>query len=285
MVMAMMTMGAFVGLGNVCYGSSSHGVFARRSNVCGGVGAKVVGGRKRLSATAISMVQGGEPPAPRGDSFDKMSDEEMQRVIQALIKKKEEEDARKRKEKLAAAEQAGVDLLTPLKHGEKGRFAPLTRIDDPDFMPRMAPVLGWIQDLSPEDVIAAPKLNRVDVGSVWNGVEISGNKFQLMTLPAEDQAITAVLNPVVILAKNTELNIPINPACEVVVVVERARTEFAPGVFFVWDVRGTVQFGYFDEMPAEAKCLGEVIRVLFHIKNNKKATSSGFAEFSDDFEF
>uniref|UniRef100_A0A7S1EQ80 Rubisco accumulation factor 1 C-terminal domain-containing protein n=1 Tax=Timspurckia oligopyrenoides TaxID=708627 RepID=A0A7S1EQ80_9RHOD len=221
-------------------------------------------------------------------SFDLPSpgnDDELQRVIEELIKRKEEAD-RLKEESLSAS----APTSPPLLHGEKSRFAPLNRVDSANHMPVLAPLIGDLSSVSAKDFESAPEFQSQSFGQ-WNAVSVSNaGSLPVIGFSAEETVLDAE-SPVCLLADSDSVGVKLSPPQKLLVLVSRgARCSdskaFEKGKFYVWNVRGKVCIGWYNRFPdiSQIQCLGSVVAVFFTVPQEQQQ-KAGFAEMDDGFQF
>jgi len=215
-----------------------------------------------------------------GSAGGRPSEEEMQRFIQEMVRRKEEAE-RQKWEKMNA--EGGISG-PPMRHGEQGKFAPMSRVNSLFDLPRIVPFLGAITNLTPERFCAVPALSGSNQG-IWQSWNIDQAKGQVIALPSEESNDPSD-DVVCVLVSNQDLNVPFENDQEFLVSVNRSLTsaeDFVPGAFYLWDVQGELKFGHYPLAPKSVRCLGKMITTYFFTRTRQKP--SGFAEFSDEFEF
>eukprot|EP00183_Erythrolobus_madagascarensis_P006976 CAMPEP_0185846816 /NCGR_PEP_ID=MMETSP1354-20130828/2322_1 /TAXON_ID=708628 /ORGANISM="Erythrolobus madagascarensis, Strain CCMP3276" /LENGTH=286 /DNA_ID=CAMNT_0028547023 /DNA_START=115 /DNA_END=975 /DNA_ORIENTATION=- len=208
--------------------------------------------------------------------------DDLQRVIDELIRRKEEADRLKPK----------VQRKEPQPHGSGGKFAPLFRVRASDMLPALVPVLGKVESLTAKEFESIAPLSEVAAETVgqWSAAarECGASKHPLIALPYDD-SIPALADPVAVLVPSEVFKVPLEPPQELLVVVDRAVDEdaFEPTKFYAWKLPGgDIHFGWFDSLPeaSVASILGVVATVLFSTPQSQ-AKKNAFQELDDDFEF
>jgi Rubisco Assembly chaperone C-terminal domain len=132
---------------------------------------------------------------------------------------------------------------------------PLHRLEVDEDLPRFVPVAGKLP-------VTSKTLAEIPTARIVNvfGVIDTGNSPLWVGLPGW-QIVSAVINPVVIFTVNKQLLPDAETEEELLILVDRAVTDWDEYKYFVIDRDGQVVVEWFSEAPTEP-ILGQVVLVL-----------------------
>ena len=168
-------------------------------------------------------------------------------------------------------------------HAQNFKFMPIIQGSTNDHFPRIIQIAGVYPSLSYDDLMAPTSFPAADPGSwVYDFSDPSGPQMGTVALPGSD-AITNCVDPVVMIAKNTDLNIKVIEEVEVMIVVDRGDLDFYRDFFFVFKTReNKLLVGNLDSAKTVEKkgyeIVGRVALVAVPWIPAMKPTSTGFLE-------
>lgn len=168
-------------------------------------------------------------------------------------------------------------------HGQNFKFMPIIQGSNNDHFPRIIQIAGVYPTLSYDELMAPVSYHAADPGSwVYDFSDPNGPQMGTVALPGSD-AITNCIDPVVMIAKNTDLNIKVIEEVEVLVVVDRGDVDFYRDFFFVFKTsENTLVLGNLDSAKTVEKkgyeIVGKVALVTVPWIPSMKMKSTGFLE-------
>ncbi|WP_353932152.1 RuBisCO accumulation factor 1 [Okeanomitos corallinicola TIOX110] len=133
---------------------------------------------------------------------------------------------------------------------------PFFRLESDEELPRIVPVVGELP-LTPQAVQSVPIITEVEPFKI---VKFAGEQA-LVSLPGW-QILRASEDPVVIIASSDIFPSPTQTRIEpVLVVIDRAQTDWDASSYFAFDNSGEVDFQWFETAP-ENTLLGKIIIIL-----------------------
>lgn len=164
-------------------------------------------------------------------------------------------------------------------HNQNFKFLPLLRGSKSAHFPRIMQIAGIYPDMTPEDLLA-PESTAAPQPGHWSYdfAEESGHSKGSVAIPGS-RAITACIDPVVMIATNTALGVQLKEEVEMLVVVDRGDTIFSPEYFFVFknpDNQLVLQWA--DKVEPGFEVLGRVALCTVPYMKSMAAPDTGFAE-------
>lgn len=119
-------------------------------------------------------------------------------------------------------------------HGENFRFLPTIRGSRDEHFPRIIHIAGVYPEITPNQLLAPLPLSPSAAPGNWVYDFIDAEEPHLgsVALPGSE-AITNCIDPVVLIAKNTDLNVAYPVEVETLVVIDRGNKKFNPESFFI----------------------------------------------------
>eukprot|EP00640_Fibrocapsa_japonica_P006508 CAMPEP_0113943122 /NCGR_PEP_ID=MMETSP1339-20121228/19190_1 /TAXON_ID=94617 /ORGANISM="Fibrocapsa japonica" /LENGTH=183 /DNA_ID=CAMNT_0000947899 /DNA_START=201 /DNA_END=752 /DNA_ORIENTATION=- /assembly_acc=CAM_ASM_000762 len=170
-------------------------------------------------------------------------------------------------------------------HGVGNRYMPCTQLRNIDIQPRIIQVAGVWPDLSPEDVMA-PQSSPAPPSGTWQYDFSDPDGPQMGTVAIEGSDLVESLeDPVAIVCPNTHLGVPLpqDETAELLVIVDRAETEFSQYKFFCFaKPDGTIEFRWHEALPEGYSILGKVMLVQSPFLPSMASAKTGYLEADDD---
>ena len=176
-------------------------------------------------------------------------------------------------------------------HGENSCFLPLKQLVQDDYSPRIIQIAGAYPGLTKEDFTAVSSEPSPDPGQ-WTYDFSDPDGPQLGTVALQGSEILhRVEDPVVVIAEHQTLGVElpkiIKDPVDLIVLVDRAKTEFDERKFFVVNLPSdglTIRaYESRSEMPEMAEILGKVEIVQIPWLPGMAPTKTGFAEADEYF--
>jgi hypothetical protein len=171
-------------------------------------------------------------------------------------------------------------------HGSNFKFLPVQRGSKKEHFPRILQIAGVYSELTAEQLYAPASTPAAPAGRwTYDFSDPEGPQLGTVAIPGSD-VVAAAIDPVVMIATNTELGISVPEEVEVLVVVDRGDRDFNPENFYVFrtpENRLTVQWtdGAFE--PGY-DILGKVVVCVAPYVASMAAAATGFLEADEDDE-
>jgi len=177
-------------------------------------------------------------------------------------------------------------------HGENSCFLPQQQLEQDYYAPRIVQIAGAYPGLTAEDFMAVTSEPAAEPGQ-WTYDFSDPDGPQIGTVAIQGSNVVASCDdPVVIIVEHDSIGVPLPDAIvdsvDLVVLVDRARANFAERKFLVVDVPGESgliirAYGTKEELPPGGRVLGQVLLVQIPWLPSMKATKSGFMEVDEYF--
>jgi len=168
-------------------------------------------------------------------------------------------------------------------HGQNFKFLPVIRGSMDEHFPRIIPIAGVFPDISVEQVLAPYSSPGAPVGQwTYEFTDPDGSQLGTVALPGST-VITDAIDPVVLIAKNTILNVKCVDEVEMIVVVDRGDTQFFSGEFFLFhDPRGQqLTIEWFEKKPTHLQIVGRILQCAMPMTEAMRPVKTGFLEEDD----
>ncbi|KAL7580075.1 hypothetical protein ACA910_005060 [Epithemia clementina (nom. ined.)] len=195
---------------------------------------------------------------------------------------------------LLSLQRAAIYSPTAVKssrHGENSCFLPLKQLGQDDYSPRIVQIAGAYPGLTKEDFMAVSSEPSPDAGQ-WNYDFSDSDGPQLGTVAIQgSELVHRIEDPVVVIADHLTLGVElpkvIKDPVDLILLVDRAQTEFAERKFFVVstadDTLGIKAFSTKKDIPQGMEILGRIEMVQIPWLPGMSPTRTGFAEADEYF--
>lgn len=168
-------------------------------------------------------------------------------------------------------------------HGQNFKYLPVIRGSMDDHFPRILPIAGTFPDITIEQVLAPYSSPGAPAGQwTYEFTDPEGSQLGTVALPGSS-VITDAIDPVVLIAKNTILNVNCKEEVEMLVVVDRGDTQFYSGEFFLFhDPRNQqMTIEWFEKRPAHLQIVGLIVQCALPMTESMRPVKTGFLEDDD----
>lgn len=162
-------------------------------------------------------------------------------------------------------------------HGQNFKYLPLIQGSDDELFPRILKIAGAYPSLTPDELMSPISSPSPPVGSwVYEFTDLDG--WGTVALPGSS-VLNNAIDPVVMIATNTDLGVSIVEEVEVLVVVDRGDRGFSPDSFFVFKTpKNDLSIMWCDEIPKDYVIMGKVVVCAIPFTESMKSKSTGFME-------
>ena len=182
-----------------------------------------------------------------------------------------------------SSEQTTVTSMGGGTHGQNFKYLPVIRGSMDDHFPRIIPIAGTFPGISIEQVLAPYSSPGAPPGQwTYEFTDPDGSQLGTVALPGSP-LITDAIDPVVLVTKNTILNVQCKEEVEMLVVVDRGDTQFFSGEFFLFhDPRSQqLTIEWFDKRPAHLQIVGLIVQCALPMTETMWPVKTGFLEDDD----
>jgi hypothetical protein len=144
-------------------------------------------------------------------------------------------------------------------HGEHFRFLPLVRGTNEDHFPRIIKIAGVYPDITLEQLLA-PTSNPASAVGTWSYdfSDPEGPQLGTVAIPGSS-VVTDCIDPVVLIAKNTDLGVSSVEDYEMLVVIDRKDKEFSREHFYLFKTpENNMLIQWCDNIPNRFEIVGKV---------------------------
>jgi hypothetical protein len=174
---------------------------------------------------------------------------------------------------LASTSQGG-------KHGENFKFMPLLRGYPDDPFPRIIYIAGVYPDLTIDDVLAPKSPPAAEPGKwSYDFPDPDGPQLGAIAVPGSE-LIDSCIDPVAVIAKNTDLSVNYAEEVECVVIIDRGNQRFSSDDFYLFQnlQDSSLSIQWMQTLPATHRIIGKIIICMLPYSKLMKPKSTGFLE-------
>jgi hypothetical protein len=168
-------------------------------------------------------------------------------------------------------------------HGDGYKYLPISTGAYDEYYPRILPIAG-VYPTASLDEIMAPKTTPAAKAGTWayEFTDSDGPQLGTVALPGSELLSNAI-DPVVLITKNTDLNIVIKDEVEVLLVVDRGDRELEVDQFYLLQAStGELTVLWVDELPEGYSVVGKVVEVAVPFSEGMRKKPTGFLEEDDE---
>lgn len=173
-------------------------------------------------------------------------------------------------------------VLSGGKHGAGFKFLPVVRGSPEEHLPRIIHIAGFYPNLSVEQVLAPTSPPQPEPGT-WNYdfPDPDGPQLGTVAVPGSD-VITDCIDPVALIALNTDLGIAYSEEVECVVVIDRGDRVFTPDKFFLFETPdGSLSIEWMKKHDPAYNIIGRVELTMMPWAKSMTPKATGFLEEDD----
>jgi Rubisco Assembly chaperone C-terminal domain len=170
-------------------------------------------------------------------------------------------------------------------HGENFHFMPINQATRKTHFPRILKIAGVFSEMTPEDLMAPPTDAAPPVGTwAYDFSDPEGPQLGTVAIPGSP-VLTDSLDPVVMIATSTDLNLKFPEETELLVVVDRADIHHRSDDFYVFRTpENTLRIMWTDRVEPGYEVMGKVVVVTAPFVEAMAPKATGFAESDEDDE-
>lgn len=164
-------------------------------------------------------------------------------------------------------------------HGTQFKFLPIIRGTPEEHFPRIIHIAGVYPHLTYEDLLAPISPPAPSPGAwSYDFPDADGPQLGSVALPGSD-TISECVDPVVVIAKNTDLGVSAPEELEMIVVIDRADRTFEPGKFFIFLTPDqTLDIKWMDKLEPGFEIVGKVALCAMPFTASMAPKATGFLE-------
>lgn len=171
-------------------------------------------------------------------------------------------------------------MMASGKHGDNFKYMSVVQGSKDEHFPRIIQIAGMFPGLSPDELLGPSSSPAAEPG-FWTYIfpDPEDPNVGVVAVPGSE-VITGCGDPVAIIAKSASLGFK-GEENEVVVIVDRAETDFVPGEFYALQtLDNQVDILWTDSIDEFSAVLGRVVLCMAPADRNAPPTS-GFLENDD----
>lgn len=164
-------------------------------------------------------------------------------------------------------------------HGDDFVYMPMIQGSPDEPFPRIIAIAGVYPGVTYEQIMAPEESPYAEAGQfqyVFSDPDAS--QLGTIALPGSD-VVTRSLDPVIIIAKNSVLNVECTEDVEILVMCDRGDKDFKARKFFVFkNPDNSIDIRYYNKKPADVEIVGRVDLCAMPFVKGSQKDPSGFLE-------
>jgi hypothetical protein len=165
------------------------------------------------------------------------------------------------------------------KHGSNFKYLPILQGDPDEPFPRIIHIAGIYPHLTVEQLFAPVSPQGASAGAwSYDFGDPDGPQLGSVALPGSG-VITACIDPVVVIAKNSDLGVAAVEEVEMIVVIDRGDRDFVTGKFYIFlTPEQTLDIRWMETLEEGYTVLGRVALCAMPFTESMRPKATGFLE-------
>lgn len=167
------------------------------------------------------------------------------------------------------------------QHGENFKYLPLFRADEDEYFPRIIPIAGVYPTLSIDEFFAPESSPSPDLGTwAYEFTDPNGSQIGTVALPGS-KVIYDAIDPVVLITRNTDLQVQVVEEVEMLIVVDRGDVEIRSDNFYLISSPSNellIRSINTKQIPSGFRVLGKIVLGTVPFTSAMLAKSTGWLE-------
>lgn len=170
-----------------------------------------------------------------------------------------------------------------LNHGEGFKYLPIQKASSDEYFPRILPIAGVYPSITLEQVLSPVTSPVASIGTwSYEFTDPNGSQLGTVALPGS-HILHHSIDPIVLITKNTDLNIRVIEEVEMLVVVDRGDREFDSQAFFLFlTPTNELTIKWTEDLPEDHQVVGRIILCWIPYTEMMAPKKTGFLEEDDE---